>query len=329
MKPIISVIIPHFNRPVLLAEAVASIRASSFRAFEIIVVDDVSNDSDWLLVQAMESSDLRVFRRLDGIKGPSRCRNIGIEQAKGTYVIFLDSDDCMAPWCLEQRFAEVEAKSEAAFVVFPVQLFQNKPGDMDVFWNTMDNGLPAVERFARSDPPWQTSSPIWRTSVLKALGGFNEAVFYGDDSELHLRALLSNLQWHQCPHVSSDIFIRRSDKPRITNTNSADLVDSRRTRLREGTRYLKSQVRFAAILELWEGQYFVEAEFLLFNHPDPTESIQQILRDWSRDYHLSPFLRTLVYCYFSSTLLCRGRSFLALRIIRRCILPFLPRHYLA
>ena len=327
MSQLVSVVIPHFARPGLLAEAVASIRASSYRTFEIIVVDDGSPFEDWQKVESMAATDLRVFQRGDGVKGPSRCRNIGLEQAKGTHVMFLDSDDFMAPWCLEQRLGAAEAAAEVDFVVYPVLLFHELPGDMDVLWNSMENGAPDVERFACSDPPWHTSSPLWRTASVRLLGGFNEAVFYGDDADLHLRALACGLRAVKQTEALPDVFIRRSDTPRITNTLSAFLIESRRTRLREGSRFLKSRADSPNLMAIWEGQYFVEAEFLLFNHASPEAEVDLVLKAWAADCQPSVWLRLVVAGYFKVALLCRRRLYLVLRISRRLARASLPRVY--
>lgn len=327
MHPLVSIIIPHFSRPALLALAVESIRRGTFRDFEIIVVDDGSAEDDWRLLNAMQSPDLRVFRREDGIKGPSRCRNIGLAMAHGPYVMFLDSDDLMAPWCLEERLGGAVVRPDADLWVFPVLLFRDRPGDMDVLWNAMADGRCDRERFARSDPPWHTSSPIWRTASLKELGGFNEAVFYGDDSELHLRALVVGLRCLQYPDCHPDIFIRRSDAPRITNSLSPFLVESRRTRLREGTRFLKSTPDGARLMSIWEGQYFVEAEFLLFNHETPRQAVCHILHDWREKCSPPRRRQWVVACYFAVALAARKSAYLALRLARRLAMILLPPTY--
>jgi glycosyltransferase involved in cell wall biosynthesis len=327
LPPLVSIIIPHFNRPQLLAEALASVRASTEQRFEIIVVDDGSSAADWEAVQALADERTRIFRRSDGIKGPSRCRNLGLFEAKGDRVVFLDSDDMMASWCLEQRLMESEKAPDADFWVFPVMLFRDMPGDLDLLWNSMADGRDDVGRFVRSDPPWHTSSPLWKVSSLRKLGGFNEAVFYGDDADLHLRALLSGLKARQFPETMPDLFVRRSGAPRITNSLTSALIESRRIRLREGMRFLKTVVAGTPYRPVWEGQYIVEAEFLLFNHTPAKRPIQQVLENWQCDCRPSRMRRTIVNGYFSVALACRQHAYLILRIARRIVMKVLPSCY--
>lgn len=327
MPSLISIIIPHYARPALLAEAVASVRASTEQRFEILIVDDGSDASDWEALQELADERTRILRRDDGIKGPSRCRNLGLAAANGDFVIFLDSDDLMSPWCLEQRLAAVSRMQGSDFLVFPVLLFEHLPGDMDLLWNSMEDGRPALERFASSDPPWHTSSPIWRTSSIRQLGGFNEAVFYGDDADLHLRALATGLKMTLQADFSPDIFIRRSDTPRITNSLSPFLIESRRTRLRELTRFLKSRPDCARLMPIWEGQYFVEAEFLLFNHEPPGDAVRLVVKDWQADCQTSRFNQWVVTLYFAVALATRKSAYLILRVARRVAMALLPACY--
>lgn len=327
MFPLVSIVIPHFERPGLLAGAVTSIRASGGVAYEIVVVDDGSSEAAWMEVKSMEAGDLRVFRRVDGTKGPSRCRNIGLAMARGEYVIFLDSDDLMAPWCLGQRLMEVEKEPSRDLWVFPVMLFCRQPWDMDVLWNAMADERNDAVRFAGSDPPWHTSSPVWRKAPLLLLGGFNEAVFYGDDSDLHLRALVCGLEVGKYPDAIPDLFVRRSDVPRITNSMTDSLTSSRMERLREGTRFLRSQPGCGTLMKVWEGQYFSEAEFLLYNHASPKVAVRNVLNEWVKQFHPPLTRKLVVQGYFHVAVFFRRRAYLILRIARRLALRLLPPEF--
>jgi hypothetical protein len=71
-----------------------------------------------------------------------------------------------------------------------------------------------------SDPPWHTSSTVWRADVVRRIGGFNERVMYGDNAELHIRGLIQNVRLvKQCEALPGVIF-RRSETSRITNKES-------------------------------------------------------------------------------------------------------------
>jgi glycosyltransferase involved in cell wall biosynthesis len=93
--PVVSVVVPVYNRGAMLVEAVQSVLAASAEVpLEIIVVDDASTDDTWEVVSGLASRVVRTIR-LDVNGGQSAARNRGIEAARGTYLKFLDSDDLL------------------------------------------------------------------------------------------------------------------------------------------------------------------------------------------------------------------------------------------
>lgn len=319
--------IPHFNRLRLLSETVNSIQQQDYVNWELIIVDDGSNESEWDSLIKLASERIQVLRRTDGIKGPSRCRNLGAAAAKGDYIVFLDSDDIMAPWCLSQRMALLEEGPKTDLWVFPVMLFKQQPGDLSLCWNRLE-GENDLERFLRSDPPWHTSSPLWRRATFEAAGGFNEKVMYGDDAELHVRVLLQGMSCRKCPDSLPDVFIRRSNETRITN-NRLDTIAlaSRITRLLEGTMALRKFNVAPHLIDIWEAQYFVEAEFLLFNLNGSRECITRVLDDWTREFVPSLRRRMLLRGYFGVAHLWRRHFYLAVRVFRRLMKLQLPGYF--
>jgi len=87
-SPLFSVIIPVFNREILLPRAIESVLNQSFKDFEIIVIDDGSTDKS---AQVAQSYGVRVVKRKNG--GVAAARNLGIKLSKGNIIAFLDSDD--------------------------------------------------------------------------------------------------------------------------------------------------------------------------------------------------------------------------------------------
>lgn len=108
MQPLVSVIIPFFNRAALTAEAIGSALAQTYSAMELIVVNDASTDDVSALVQTFRGDDRIVHVELETNSGPAQARNAGIERAKGDYVAFLDSDDTWEPNKLEIQLAQMK-----------------------------------------------------------------------------------------------------------------------------------------------------------------------------------------------------------------------------
>ena len=98
----ISVIVPVYQVEAYLPQCIDSILAQTFRDFELILVDDGSQDRSGAICDEYAGRDerVRVLHKENG--GLSDARNAGLEQAKGDYFLFVDSDDFIAPMMLEQ-----------------------------------------------------------------------------------------------------------------------------------------------------------------------------------------------------------------------------------
>jgi glycosyltransferase involved in cell wall biosynthesis len=324
-KASIGVVIPHYNRASLLKITLDSLDRQTMRNWLAVVVDDGSDPEEWRRIEGFASDKVQIIRREDGVKGPSRCRNLGWKLLQTPYIIFLDSDDLLAPWSLEERLKFAVQQPNADAWVFPVMLFREQPGDLDVLWNQMD-GNEDLLRFLRSDPPWHTSSPLWRSSALWKAGGFNEQVMYGDDADLHIRALLAECRFAKGATFLPDAFVRRANQDRITNTLSDRLLDSRIERLRQLTPLLRSKGTEIQKCT-WQGQYFVECEFLLFRTENPSERIDRLLNAWRIDWDGEQSGRTISRLYFNTAQYFRKRLYLILRIARRIAKILLPRDF--
>jgi len=107
-EPLISVIIPTYNRAALLPRAVKSVLDQTHRNIEVIVVDDCSTDSTDEVVKSIVDERLK-YVRLERNSGGSAARNKGVEIAQGEYIAFLDSDDEWLPQKLERQLAVFRA----------------------------------------------------------------------------------------------------------------------------------------------------------------------------------------------------------------------------
>lgn len=96
-SPYISIIVPVFNAQSYIYRCIDSVLAQSLNNFELILVDDGSTDKSGAICDeyALADSRVRVFHQSNG--GVSRARNTGINQARGEYVCFVDSDDYLSP----------------------------------------------------------------------------------------------------------------------------------------------------------------------------------------------------------------------------------------
>lgn len=104
----LSIIIPVYNAAAFLRSAVESVLADGGRDWELILVNDGSADGSGLLCDRYASGDARVRAVHQENRGPGGARNTGLENARGEYLFFLDSDDALVPGALEKIRAALE-----------------------------------------------------------------------------------------------------------------------------------------------------------------------------------------------------------------------------
>ena len=102
MTPLVSIIIPYYNRPIKLERCLKSVFSQSYTCFEIIVVDDCST------VPYLKKHQNANYLKNEINSGPGVSRNRGMYEAKGTYIAFLDCDDYWHPNFLEVLVSTLE-----------------------------------------------------------------------------------------------------------------------------------------------------------------------------------------------------------------------------
>lgn len=112
--PLVTVVIPTYNRRHLIEEALDSVFAQTFTDYEVVLVDDGSTDGTEALVKKKYGTRLRYVRQEN--QGISGARNTGIANASGKYVAFLDSDDKWLPEKLARQVAFMEAHPETGLL---------------------------------------------------------------------------------------------------------------------------------------------------------------------------------------------------------------------
>ncbi len=206
----VSIIMPNFNKAQFIKESINSCLNQTYENFELIIIDDHSTDNSQEIIKAFANKDGRVKYYLrTGVKqGGNVCRNQGIQNATGEWLIFLDSDDLMEKFCLEQRINCISKYSDVDVGLFTIGTFNQKIGDRNTFWKiNMNHDL--LISFLKHDLPWHTSSPMWNKKVIAELGGFNENLTRLQDVEFHTRALLlPNLRMKYFENAKPDIFYR-------------------------------------------------------------------------------------------------------------------------
>ncbi len=193
----VSVIIPLYNKSATIERTIASVRAQSFRDFELIVVDDGSTDGS---ASKVTGADVRLIRQPNA--GPGAARNRGVREARGAYLAFLDADDEWLPGYLEKSVQLLDA--QPAEVASVTSGYYEWPSQMsrEAYWRArgLSDGIHRLT--AASDPaqaiamlaymsPWST---VVRADIVRRYGGFYERdrCLYAEDAFLWLKVLLNH-----------------------------------------------------------------------------------------------------------------------------------------
>jgi glycosyltransferase involved in cell wall biosynthesis len=113
MSPVISVIIPAYNRSSTIARSVQSVLVQTFQDFEIIVVDDGSTDTTREVVQKIDDKRIHLICH-NGNQGAAAARNTGMQAATGEYIAWLDSDDEWLPQKLDVQLQALNLSAPSA-----------------------------------------------------------------------------------------------------------------------------------------------------------------------------------------------------------------------
>jgi hypothetical protein len=203
----------------MLAEMLESLRGQSSSDWECIVVDDGSSDDSEAVVKSISALDDRIkwYARSREPAGACTCRNIGVEMSRGDYVMFLDSDDLAARWCVAQRLQAASEARDADILVFPAMMFRKQPGDEEYLWNAITSEA-ELHRFLKLDSPWQGTGPLWRREVFLRMGGWHESLACWQDIDLSIRALAQGLSHVIRYDLPADVYLRRGDGNSVSSS---------------------------------------------------------------------------------------------------------------
>jgi len=165
--PMVSVLMTAYNREKYISEAIESVLASTYKDFELVIVDDCSSDKTVEIAKQYEAKDnrVKVFVNEKNL-GDYPNRNKAASYGRGTYLKYLDSDDVMRNDCLEKMVSQMELCPECAFGISSRSLNHS-------IIHTPENSY-RVHFFERGILDISPSGSIIRNDVFKIENGFWE-----------------------------------------------------------------------------------------------------------------------------------------------------------
>lgn len=181
----VSVILPTYNRARLLPRAIDSVLGQSFTDFELIIVDDASQDETRAVAAAAGDERVRYLRLADN-RGAAAARNAGIAAARGRYIAFQDSDDVWGRHKLARQMAAWESAGAETAVIY-TQFWRQKGKRRTLFPPAVAGLSGDIQEALLWRNVVTTQAALARRDRLLEVGGFDERLPCLVDWELWLR----------------------------------------------------------------------------------------------------------------------------------------------
>lgn len=183
----VAVIIPAWNSARFIERTLASIRAQTHRALDIVVVDDGSTDETCEIVAGIAARDPRVRLFRESHRGTAGARNFGVRQTDAAFFAPCDHDDLWHPRKIEGQLAVMERASESTALVYGWSLGINERDEVILpFWTRHTDQGRVFHEMVMDNLPGTASCPLIRRSCFEAVGGFSEELSGEDDWVLHI-----------------------------------------------------------------------------------------------------------------------------------------------
>ena len=201
-SPLVSIIIPTFNREKELERAINSVLCQTFTNWEICIIDNNSSDNSIKLINRFKDSRIRIYMiQNNGIIAASR--NLGIKKSKGKYLAFLDSDDWWSSTKLEKSIKVLE-QGDASLVYHDLYMVNND-NQKFFFKKTKSRKLskPIFDELLIYGNTICTSSVVIRKNILTKISGFTEDSRFvgGEDFDAWLTIAASGEFFFKIPKV--------------------------------------------------------------------------------------------------------------------------------
>ena len=223
-KPLVSVIIPTYNRAHLIGETLNSVLAQTYQNWECIIVDDGSTDNTDEVVGEYVKKDSRFkyyHRHYEHLQGGNGARNYGFKMSQGEYVNWFDSDDLMHPQKIELKINVLKEYDVDFVVCFGLIVDDNK--NEIARWNNIYMEKPLFNHIV-GKVSFQTNGPLFKRSLIENSGLFNEKLKRKQDWEYFSRILTYSEDYYP---LKKYLFTQKYQGYGLKNKNKITLINSK------------------------------------------------------------------------------------------------------
>jgi len=215
----VSVIIPAYNYGRFLSETLDSVLRQSYDDFECIIVDNGSTDntSD-IILPYLQDTRFKYIKQEN--LGVSVARNVGLKQAKGEYILFLDADDLIEKDKLKASVSYLMKHKDCDLVYSNMRYFKSENPSQHFFCFDCDSntestwmkkiegkGLNLIKDFIEGNI-MVISSPVFKKGLMKEIGVFDEDIHYNEDWDFWFRMALENKRFKYLEGPETKALIR-------------------------------------------------------------------------------------------------------------------------
>lgn len=247
INPLVSVIIPTYNRKRLVCRAAKTVLAQTHDHLECIVVDDCSTDGtlDALTELSYQDQRLRVISHLEN-RHASAARNTGISASQGELIAFLDDDDTWLPEKLEKQ---MKCLSQAPSKVGMVYCWFDIYRDQEIIGTRRPQLRGNIfDQLLISQPLGNASTLLVRREVIDHIGGFDENLPRGNDGDF-IRRVGQHYEIEVVPEVLVHYFVDHNGQSRITDSfGTITTIQSREARLEKFSKELSTRPKIHSSL---------------------------------------------------------------------------------
>jgi glycosyltransferase involved in cell wall biosynthesis len=223
--PLVSVIIPTYNYGRFIGATLESVVGQTCSDLEVIVVDDASGDDTAAVVGSMSDHRIRYIRH-EVNKGPSAARNTGLQEASGSFVTCIDSDDSMKPRNLEVKTQVLQTRPDVDVVFGNVEIIDETGATLGIGnRHREDELLPqrVLLRRLLAGNPFHASATVVRRHVYDTAGDYREDLRHAEDWDLWLRMACSFSAYY----VGEPLVRHRLHPYSLRNANVEEHLDLR------------------------------------------------------------------------------------------------------
>ena len=262
MKPLISIIIPTYNREKTIGRAIKSAVFQTYPNLEIIVVDDGSTDNSKNAVKQLKDKRIAYVSHKTNL-GASAGRNTGVEKARGEYIAFLDSDDRWMLNKLEKQMAVFQKKTSTGVVYCRYYIVKGKRKEISS-WPEISKYNGKLHEELLIGNFITSSSALLKKKILEKSAGFDTKLPAYQDWEFFLRVS----KYANFAFVDEPLFYQYQDEKNRISESREKRIHAVRYILRKNQADIKKNrhiyARFLSMADYRLKAWLVEPENLRF-----------------------------------------------------------------